>query len=89
MGQLYSFLFTIGKAGHAFAFHQWSPLLGHAVKHSTGMANSRDRLAGIVERLDQCNGVGVVGKIPHGAMTAHVENGVEIFRSHIRKFDSL
>jgi hypothetical protein len=23
MGQLYSFLFTIGKAGHAFAFHQW------------------------------------------------------------------
>src|SRR5580698_1377022 len=79
MGQLYSFLFTVGKPRHAFAFHERLAVVGHVVKYGRRMTNSCDRLAGIVERLDQRDGVWVIDKIPHRPVTADVENGVKIF----------
>ena len=39
----------------------------------------RDRLAGGKEGLDQLDGVLVFGEIPHRAVAARVEDGVEVF----------
>src|ERR1700733_3349430 len=50
---------------HTFAFHERLAVVGHVVKYGRRMTNSCDRLAGIVERLDQRDGVWVIDKIPH------------------------
>jgi hypothetical protein len=38
----------------------------------------RRRLSGIVERLDRCDGNGVVYEIPHGTVSPHVKYSVEV-----------
>ena len=43
------------------------------------MTHDADGLAGGNEGLDQLDGVLVFGEIPHRAMAARVENGVEVF----------
>src|ERR1700722_3880151 len=53
------------------------------------MTDQGHRLAGIVEGLDQSDGVGAFSEVPHGAVTAYVEYGVEVFRLHIGKPDRL
>jgi hypothetical protein len=43
------------------------------------MAHDADWLAGSKEGLDQLDGMPVFGQIPHRAMAARVEDGVEVF----------
>src|SRR5271166_2427723 len=53
------------------------------------MTDSSHGLAGVVERLDQRDGIGVIDDIPHWAVASHVKYGVEILRLHVGKLDRL
>jgi hypothetical protein len=48
-------------------------------QRARGMTHDGDWLAGSKEGLDQLDGVLVFGEIPHRAMAARVEDGVEVF----------
>ena len=49
------------------------------MQRAGGMTNDADWLAGGKEGLDQLDGVLVFGEIPHRAVAARVEDGVEVF----------
>ncbi|MCY1486288.1 hypothetical protein D9M68_199290 [compost metagenome] len=49
------------------------------------MADGSDRLAGIVEALDQRDRVHVVGEVPHWSVTARIEHRVEIIGLDVGK----
>src|ERR1700722_10674442 len=51
------------------------------------MAYQCDWLAGIVEGFQKGDGHRALREVPHRAVPAWIENGVEVFRLHVRKFD--
>jgi hypothetical protein len=64
-------------------------LIHHAMEDTRLMTDSSYRLAGVVERLDQRDGIGVIDEIPHSTVASHVKYGVEILRFHVGKFHRL
>src|SRR5580698_2702981 len=57
-------LFAVGKAGYTFAFDEGLALVHYAMEDSRRMTDSSNGLAGVVERLDQRDGIGVMDQIP-------------------------
>src|SRR5271169_4163803 len=51
------------------------------------MAHQCDWLAGIVKGLQKSDRRRALREIPHRAVPTGIENGVEVFRLHVRKFD--
>ena len=67
-------------SGNFLAFNQELAIHRFDVmQRPCGMAHDADRLAGRNEGLDQFNGMLVFGEIPHRAMAARVEDGIEVF----------
>jgi hypothetical protein len=78
-GEAHRFFLTVGEAGHFLALDQRLAVRRLDVtQRAGGMTHDADRLAGGKERFDQLDGVFVFGEIPHRAMAARVEQGVEI-----------
>ena len=75
-----SFFFAVAETGNFLALDQrlavWRP---DVTQRAGGMANDGDWLAAGKEGLDQLDGVLVFGEIPHRAVAARVEDGVEVF----------
>ncbi len=83
LGQLDVGLLAVGEAGHGPAVHQ--RLAGrvlHVTQGAGRMAHHRHGLAGGEERLDQPRGTGVFGQVPHRAVPARIEDGVEAVLFH-------
>src|SRR5262249_60837718 len=55
-----------------------APGVRDVAQHARGMADQRHMLASGEEGLDQLDGVGVFGQIPHWAMAARIEDGIII-----------
>src|SRR5580700_4682060 len=49
------------------------------------MAHQRDWLAGIIESLQQRDRRRALREIPHRAVPTGIENGIEVFRLHVRE----
>ncbi|MNY47343.1 hypothetical protein D3C86_1826070 [compost metagenome] len=76
---MHGVFFTVGEPRHLLAFDQRLAVRGFGMPKNTGrMANGRDRLAGVVERLDQGNRVFVFGQVPQRAMAAGIENRIVV-----------
>ena len=86
---VYFFLLVVGKTSHAFTFHKRRALVGYSMKHTRRVADQSHRFAGIVEALDQRDGIGAFSEIPHGSVSAHIEHCVKILCFHISKSDCL
>ena len=89
MSEVHLFLFTIGKTRNAFSFHQRRTLVGHVTKHAGRMADQRDRLAGVVEGLEQSDGNRALCEVPHRTVPAHIEHRVVILRFNVGQFHCL
>src|SRR5260370_14882742 len=70
---------AVGEAGNFLALHQKLAVRRLDVTQRTrGMTYDGDWLAGSKEGLDQLDGVLVLGEIPHRAVAARIEDGVEV-----------
>jgi hypothetical protein len=80
LGETHLFLFAVSEAGNFLSLSQ-KPAVRRldAMQRPCGVAHDTDRLAGSNEGLDQSDGILVFGEIPHRAMAAGVEDGVEVF----------
>src|SRR5262245_1609335 len=76
-------LLTVGEPGHLLALDQRLAGGGLDVAQDAGgMADERHALAGGEEGLDQLDGIGVFGQIPHRAVAARIEYGVVVLLFH-------
>src|ERR1700722_462559 len=85
MGQIDRSFFAVGEAGYALAFDERLALIHDAMEDTRRMTDSGHRLARVVERLDQRDGIGVIDNIPHWTVASHVKYGVELLRFHVGK----
>src|SRR5580700_8789708 len=79
-GEADGFFLAVGKAGHFLALNRNLAVRRLDVTQRTrGMTHDGDWLTGGQERPDQLDGVLILGEIPHWAVAARVEDGVEVF----------
>src|SRR5215831_6526685 len=79
LGQAHSLLLSVGEPSHVLALDQRLAGGGLDVAQDAGrMADQRHRLPGGEERLDQLDGIGVFGQVPHRAVAARIEDGVVV-----------
>src|SRR5277367_571024 len=79
-GETDSFLLAVGEAGNFLALNQKLAVWRLDVTEGAGgMTHYADRLTCGKERLDQLDGVLVVGEIPHRTVAARIKDGVEVF----------
>src|SRR5262245_43057617 len=72
-------LLTVGKPGYLLSLDQRLAGGGLDVPQNAGsMADQRHGLAGGEEGLDQLDGIGVFGQVPHRAVAARIEDGVVV-----------
>ncbi|MDW5267565.1 MAG: hypothetical protein SA176_17620 [Edaphobacter sp.] len=89
LGELHLFLFPVREARHMFALHKRHTLIFGVTEHSRRMTHQRNELTRVVERLEKSDRNGALGKVPHGSVPTHIEDGVEVYCSHVGKFRSL
>ncbi len=89
VGHLDRLLLGVGEAGHALALHERLALDGDLVEHGRRMTDGGHRLAGGPEGLDQRDRVGVVHQVPHRAVAAGIEDGVEVVRRDRAQLDRI
>src|SRR5215469_16933875 len=81
--QANSLLLPVGEPSHVLALDQRLANGGLDVAQDTGsMADERPRLAGGAERLDQLDGIGVFGQVPHWAVAARIEDSIVVLLFH-------
>jgi len=85
--ELHLLFLAVRETGDVFSFHQRSALVDNVAKHPGRMAHQCDWLAGIVEGLQKGDRRRALREIPHRAVPTGIENGVEVFRLRVRKFD--
>ena len=68
VGQACGGFFATRKTGYTFAFDEKPGLIPYAMEDRRRMTDSTHRLAGVVERLDRRDGVGIIDDIPHGTV---------------------
>src|SRR5262245_2254127 len=79
LGQADIRLLAVREPGHLLALDERLARGGLDVaQRAGGMANQRHVLAGGEEGLDQRDGTGVFGQVPHRAMAARIEDGVVV-----------
>src|SRR5262249_14386827 len=76
-------LLAVGEPGHLLALNQrLAPGGLYVPQDAWGMADQRHRLSGGKEGLDQLDGIGVFGQIPHWAVAARIEDSVVFLWFH-------
>src|SRR5215475_3423723 len=76
-------LLTVGEPGYLLSLDQRLAGGGLYVPQNAGsMADQRHGLAGGEEGLDQLDGIGVFGQVPHRAVAARIEDGVVVLLFH-------
>ena len=85
LGELHFFLFAVGKAGHPLSLYERLALVSDMAERTGRVADQRDWLAGVVKGLEQGDGIGIFGQIPHRAVSTRIENRIKIFRFHGRE----
>ena len=77
--QAHRSLFAVGEASHIAPGDQWLTISSTDMDQDTRcVANESEWLVGTIEGLQQCDGVGIRGQVPQGAMAARVEHSIEI-----------
>jgi len=79
LGKSHGFFLGIGEAGNVLALHQGLALRRpYMTERARRVTNEGDGLVGSQESLNQLDRVLVLGQVPHRAMTAWIEDGIEI-----------
>ena len=78
LGEVDRFLLAVGEARHPLALHDRLALELDAMEHAGRVADRGDRLAGVVEGLDEGDRMRVLGQVPHRAVAAGIEDRVVI-----------
>lgn len=86
-GQLDVVLLLVGEASNLLALDDVLAINLDVDQSNGAVAHGRNNLAGAVKLLNQGNGISVVDEIIHGAVTARVEDGVELGRTTAELLD--
>lgn len=77
-GQLHGVLLRVAEACDGSALQERFSVDGDVDKDDGAVADSRNRLAGLVELLNELDGSLILDEVKHGAVTTRVEDGVEL-----------
>jgi hypothetical protein len=80
---------TVGEAGNTLSLHQRRAPVSNVTEHTWGVTDEGNRLARIVEGLEQLDGILALCEVPRWPVAADVKHRVEIFRFHVGKFGRL
>ena len=70
MCQLNFPVLSVGEAGSRLSLHQWRAIISNVTDHAGRVVYEDNRLAGIVEGLEQIDGITALREVPYSPVTA-------------------
>src|SRR3954452_19543009 len=85
LGELDLFFLAVCKPGYMLPLDKGFALVSDVTENAWSVAYKRDEFARVVEGLDQCNRIRTLCQVPHGAMSAWIEDRIKCIRTHVGK----